>query len=360
MPLPFAAQAHGPRSLGLVAADCQPCILTAPARAPVQQLGPATQRRKRAGDGVRPHRPVRDNGGNVHTGGETAAPSGGVILVHPWQCRALAASSSQATSRSANNHAPCSAMLMPSATTGCASPATLPTGRRPGRAASGCRGRIGPAASHAPQRIASASASRTPRQERWMWRAPRRRPAVRPRGAGSVGNRNARNTISLRARHRCAPCRHNRPERPKAASDLRAARCEENALEPEEVLGARGATPSLRRQVAGCPTNHKRRRRCRPAIRSHCPWRGSAPCSRSRRRCLSAHAQSAVCRISAPACRARSRSSVSSRSRERARPQPATPRGRGNSVVTVASPANKPTWRTGGPACSRNAAPTPR
>ena len=57
------------------------------------------------------------------------------------------------------------AMEMPSAMTGCASPATFPTLKTPPAWRGRMPGRIGPVASQEPSGSAPASASRTPRQE---------------------------------------------------------------------------------------------------------------------------------------------------------------------------------------------------
>ena len=84
-----------------------------------------------AGHRERAHCPAGEDPGGPQPRLEVAAPGPGVGLPDATELRRAAARLRQAVSSRHSSHDDCSAMLMPSAMTGCASPAALPTGKRP-------------------------------------------------------------------------------------------------------------------------------------------------------------------------------------------------------------------------------------
>ena len=123
-------------SATIVAGSARAAHLAAPARAAREQAGPARDERRAAhAPATRPHRSVRERGGQSETGRELAPP----LRAHSARAIAVlqagvgrSARGRAGSSRCAHSsQADCSAMLMPSPMIGCASPAALPMRNRP-------------------------------------------------------------------------------------------------------------------------------------------------------------------------------------------------------------------------------------
>ena len=114
--------------------------------------------------------------------------------------------------QSASSQADCIAMLIPSATTGCASPAALPSRNRRSRWHWRIPGRMGPTDSHDPSRgRARSRTGRTAGHHSRMWSSTDS-PAPRPGPAAfAPGSPDGCNTTGRRARRRSGPSRRSPP-----------------------------------------------------------------------------------------------------------------------------------------------------
>ena len=187
-------------------------------RAPsVKTPGPAAHQRPRGARQRRAHRDLGEDGGDAQATREATAPErlvggDGASLRRRGGRAGRRARAAAGPISAARTNADCSAMLIPSPTIGCASPAALPMRKTPSRWPRRTPGRSGPLASHgafalgAGERVAHARAFAAQHRLDDVAGA-RSAPARR---AAFAADRRARSRRASSGRRRRRPCRRSR------------------------------------------------------------------------------------------------------------------------------------------------------
>ena len=148
--------------------------------------------------------------------------------------RVRPAAARSGTSRAASTNADCSAMLMPSPTIGCASPAALPMRKQSPSPRRGRAARRGEAARWRARDLRASPPSQRARRRAHSRRSiasntsPARAPGLRPRAAAAAGRRGCSRRAS-RCRRRRRPCRRSRRRTTAPAASRRRSRRRESS-----------------------------------------------------------------------------------------------------------------------------------